>query len=328
VYSSIFKSDPNDRAKEDVTGAVLAETNGHVTLATDAQAKANQAKKTDRAIVAQSSQLPSVDSIETLEISSIEGNGYSDTPLEVEKSAITTRSEYLIKFKASFNTWLSTITSRIDTLMAQMVNVQSQTDTNTTNIANLTPVGVASSIPVGGVIQWFSNAGRPDDFLPLRGQQNISQTTYATLYAVLGNQYSVSADPGDFGLPNMSGKYPIGTYDIDDVGNKLGDNSPWIQKKHIPAHTHSVNITTSSEGSHTHNIQTNLVSGEPSSFYRSDYRLVDPTGTVLTTSAIAAAGDHTHTVSGNTGDVDNPGTRETWDNRPASVEIEYLIRAI
>lgn len=120
--SSLFKSEPDDRAKEDVAGTTLADINGHVVAATDAQAKANQAKKEDRTVVAQASQLPSVDSTDTLTITSDQGLGYDDQPLNVYKDdSVSTRSNYLIKFRDSFSTWLSTLVARVDALEVAII---------------------------------------------------------------------------------------------------------------------------------------------------------------------------------------------------------------
>lgn len=115
--SSLFKSEPDDRAKEDVAGTTLADINGHVVAATDAQAKANQAKKEDRTVVAQASQLPSVGSTDTLTITSDQGLDYNDQPLNVYKDdSVSTRSNYLIKFKDSFSTFLSTLVAKVEAL--------------------------------------------------------------------------------------------------------------------------------------------------------------------------------------------------------------------
>lgn len=62
LHSVVAKSESADRAKAD-TGAFSEANNGHVTLATDTQAKANEAQKADRSLVTQPHQLPTVEVI-------------------------------------------------------------------------------------------------------------------------------------------------------------------------------------------------------------------------------------------------------------------------
>lgn len=63
LESSVFKTEIEDRAKVD-TGAFSATNNGHVVLATNTQAKNNEAQKEDRSLVVQPHQLPTVETID------------------------------------------------------------------------------------------------------------------------------------------------------------------------------------------------------------------------------------------------------------------------
>jgi len=84
LASLLFKSENDDRAKLDDSTNEIQEKVGHVVLATDAQAKSNEAQKNDRSLVVQPSQLPTVIP--------------KDSSVEVEiDSTVGTRNVYKIK---------------------------------------------------------------------------------------------------------------------------------------------------------------------------------------------------------------------------------------
>ena len=328
--SSLFKSEPDDRAKEDVAGTTLADINGHVVAATDAQAKANQAKKEDRTVVAQASQLPSVDSTDTLTISSIEELAYSSEPLNVVKDdTISTRSNYLIKFRDSFNTWLQVAASNIDDLRQRMVNVESKSNLNATNIANLTPSSSASSIPIGGVLVWLTSSV-PTDFLALNGD-TLVKTEYPSLYAIIGDEYTQNANSTTFDLPNMSGRFVAGATSVSNVGKGGGENSFTLKVQDLPPHAHDAGnklIASSDFSNHTHRFKTDATSGQaytgPEGFDVTQ-QFINPNGTNEVTTQ--SEGSHSHGITGTTGDVTNRGTQTTIDNRPLFLSVYYIIRA-
>lgn len=102
IESSIFKTEANDRAKED-EGSFNALNNGHVTLATGAQAKAYEAQKTDRSLVVAPENLTEVSQGEADTIDDFEGE-------TVEVSVDPTkekRSNFLLRFTDGFKNWLA-----------------------------------------------------------------------------------------------------------------------------------------------------------------------------------------------------------------------------
>lgn len=107
--STPFFDESGDRAKLDSVPA-LKDKQGLVVLATDAQAKVNQAQQPDRSIVAQPHQLPTADD-EAQVIDDYNG-GLADTAVQVVvDGAVTTRNNFIVRFKANFITFLNTLVS-------------------------------------------------------------------------------------------------------------------------------------------------------------------------------------------------------------------------
>lgn len=115
-----------------------------------------------------------------------------------------------------------------------------------------------SNIPVGVVRMWASGSTSPtipDDYLICDGRQNLSQTEYARLYAVIGNRFTSSPNGATFGIPSFnssSKQYPavIGI-------NKTNDNATsgiFTQT----ANQNTVDIGSSSSTSHSHTSGSNF----------------------------------------------------------------------
>jgi hypothetical protein len=73
----------------------------------------------------------------------------------------------------------------------------------------------SGNIPIGVVRMWASGSTSPsvpDDYLICDGRQDLSQTTYADLYAVIGNRFTQSPNGSTFGLPSFNSstkQYPL-----------------------------------------------------------------------------------------------------------------------
>lgn len=62
--------------------------------------------------------------------------------------------------------------------------------------------------PVGTGFLWFTNTA-PSGFLLCRGQE-VSRTTYATLFGVIGTTYGVGDGSTTFNLPDLQQRFPLG----------------------------------------------------------------------------------------------------------------------
>lgn len=109
-----------------------------------------------------------------------------------------------------------------------------------------TPPGqTAPGVPSGSMVIWTTDSA-PTDWLLCYGQA-VSRTTYAALYAVIGDTFGAGDGSTTFNLPDMRGRFPLGQDDMggssanrvthanaDTLGSSQGAESVNID------HTHSV----------------------------------------------------------------------------------------
>lgn len=104
-----------------------------------------------------------------------------------------------------------------------------------TNWVMISPVSSQSAVPSGSVMP-FAGAAAPAGYLLCDGT-SYSAATYAALYAVIGHTYGGSG--GNFNVPNMTGRFPIGaetgTYPLADTG---GNAETTLTGAQIADHTH------------------------------------------------------------------------------------------
>jgi len=324
ITSSVFKSDVNDRAKED-TGSFNPETTGHVVMATDSQAKSNYPKPENRTLAVQPSQLPTIDSTDTITTTSSESTlALTDESIFniQQDDDVTTRNSNLINLTDSVKTLFQSIITyaenginNLNTLTTTHTSSIAQNEQNITlntqAIAALSPGGVPSIVPVGAVFQWMAQTV-PTGYLVLDGSE-VSQTTYPLLFAVLGTTYNNGTETsGKFRLPNMKNYSPRGfateesivdttTTTTQQVFGKTYGKDAWnLDANTLPYHTHSFSATTDEKGEHRHGMfDRSNRGGHDWRVRRSDARGEDFDDTYDDTTTYA--GKHTHTVSGTTG---------------------------
>jgi len=113
-------------------------------------------------------------------------------------------------------------------------------------------------VPTGALFPFAGDpATAPTGFLYCRGQ-DVSRTTYAALYAVLGTTYGAGDGSTTFGLPNLQTRVPAG---LDKAGtpdtafDTLGETGG--SKTSVASHDHGAGtIATASGGSHSHTLNT------------------------------------------------------------------------
>lgn len=103
--------------------------------------------------------------------------------------------------------------------------------TNTDQIATTAFVNDAvSSGGAGcptGMIAFFHATTPPDGWLPCNGQ-NVSRTTYANLFAVIGTTYGSGDGSTTFKLPNLHHRFLEGTTTASEVGDYVEAGLPNI----------------------------------------------------------------------------------------------------
>lgn len=135
----------------------------------------------------------------------------------------------------------------------------------------------------------------------------ISRTTYAYLYSILGTTWGVGDGSTTFNLPDLRNRARVSVggsrltsagsgIDGAAVGSVGGAQNVTLSTSNLPAHTHPFSATTSTDGSHIHNIAATATSGLRLDGGNPGFYAFG-SGTGFNT---ASAGSHNHTVSGTT----------------------------
>jgi microcystin-dependent protein len=174
--------------------------------------------------------------------------------------------------------------------------------------------------PIGTII-CFAGQSVPSGWVLCDGSE-LSKTEYPKLFSVIGNIYGSPANSGNFVLPNLQQRMPLGKSNSNSLGYTSGNSTITLSTNQLPLHSHTG--TTNTAGSHTHtatdaghnhsyddayfaeNTGSQNVYGTGSGTdYDNDYIYRTPTPTTSTGYAnisVSNNGDHTHTfTTGQTG---------------------------
>ena len=146
--------------------------------------------------------------------------------------------------------------------MSNVPTLQTAADLTASQIA-----GAASALLPSGVVLPYAGAAAPTGWLLCNGQE-ISQTTYADLYAVLTTTYNLQTNPttgsawaaptaGTFRLPDYRGSFlrGVGTF-TDGVGTDTTIGG--YQADAMQGHIHRVNANNGATGGYVNIIANNL----------------------------------------------------------------------
>jgi len=143
-------------------------------------------------------------------------------------------------------------------------------------------------VPVGSINAWSTNTA-PTGWQLCDGTA-VSRTTYAALFAVIGETYGAGDGSTTFNLPNLKGRAIVGRdssqTEFDTLAETGGAKTHTLTTAEIPAHQHNISAYT-----HTVN-QSNALGTHDHTF----------SGTV------ASAGDHSHSIT-----ITDPGHSHTID---------------
>ena len=121
-----------------------------------------------------------------------------------------------------------------DRLSAAAIATEEQAIAGTAKNVLMTPEMVAKainallppSVPTG-MIAFFHATTPPEGWLACNGQ-NVSRTTYANLFNVVGTKYGAGDGSTTFTLPNLHHKFLEGTTTTSEVGNSVSAGLPNI----------------------------------------------------------------------------------------------------
>jgi microcystin-dependent protein len=187
------------------------------------------------------------------------------------------------------------------------------------------------SVPSGAIMQ-FGGSAAPTGWLLCDGD-TVSKTEYAALYTAIGDAYAIGGEPtGEFRLPNLKGRVPVGfdavQTEFNTIGLADGDKTRALITNNLPEHNHSLNNHTHSANhshsgttdSHVHDHGDISSSGGHSHTYRDfpiDNQIIASGSNVFYRSGVNATttgtGNHSHPISNDTHDhvVTIPNTAVT-----------------
>jgi microcystin-dependent protein len=173
-------------------------------------------------------------------------------------------------------------------------------------------------VPPGSIVA-FGGAIAPPGWAICDGSiRNGTDPAFAALFGVIAKTYGIG-DGGatSFQLPDLRGRAAIGAGQSPGLTARALAAKPGTELiTQVPSHSHSVNLTTSSAGAHSHSFDGWSASG-------GSVRFVDTAiASSTTTYTTSTAGAHTHSVSGVTGATGVSGV----DNLPPSLVLNYIIK--
>lgn len=192
--------------------------------------------------------------------------------------------------------------------------------------SQIAPASVGAIVP-------FAGATAPSGYLLCYGQE-VSRTTYATLYGVIGTTYGVGDGSTTFNLPDLRGRVIAGQDDMggssanrltgltdgvdgDVLGGTGGLESTTLTSATMPAHTHGAGSLAADSGGvdHTH-LVTGTTVGAGGGTAGGAFGSNQNTGN-------ASAYLHTHTISGTSGST---GTGNAHNNVQPTIILNYVIK--
>ena len=90
-----------------------------------------------------------------------------------------------------------------------------------------------------GIIMPFAGTVAPENYLFCDGSA-VSRTSYATLYAVIGDTFGAGDGSTTFNLPDLGGRVPLGVSQSHALGTTGGSETVTLTESELPAHVHEV----------------------------------------------------------------------------------------
>lgn len=90
-----------------------------------------------------------------------------------------------------------------------------------------------------GIIHMYAGSTAPTGFLACDGSL-VSRSTYADLFAAIGDTFGAGDGSTTFALPDLSGRVALGASQTRSVGTSGGEEGHVLQSAELPSHSHSV----------------------------------------------------------------------------------------
>lgn len=208
-----------------------------------------------------------------------------------------------------------------------------------------------------GTINQFAGSSAPAGYMVCDGSA-VSRSTYADLFAVIGTTYGAGDGSTTFNLPDLRSRIPVGRNasdgDFDSAGKTGGAKTHTITTAQLPNHNHSSgSLANASAGNHDHSISGSAQSTNTTTSPRSNampwirdagahyddgqydelrfynganyHQPTDMDWLPLANASlsITAAGSHSHSISGSTG---NTGSGNAIPIVQPYLVVNYIIK--
>ena len=172
---------------------------------------------------------------------------------------------------------------------------------------------------MAGMIQMYAGTTAPKGWLLCNGT-NVSRTTYAELFDVIGTTYGAGDGSTTFTIPDLRDRFPVGagtTYALNDKG---GANSVTLTKEQsgLPAHGHG--FTQPKIPNHQHSMNNIWSNGSGSS---SAYTM--QSNRTLQTRKTASDGGGGACTGGAVTNHSGANASQAHENRPPYIGINFII---
>lgn len=121
----------------------------------------------------------------------------------------------------------------------------------TTTAAPTTTIPVGSTMPAGSVV-WYVGSSAPSGWMKADGAA-VSRSTYSAAFAALGTAYGAGNGSTTFNIPDLSGRVLVGKdstqTEFDQTGETGGVNLVALTTAMMPAHAHTVSVSTTANTS-------------------------------------------------------------------------------
>jgi hypothetical protein len=190
--------------------------------------------------------------------------------------------------------------------------------------ANVSSSGVLSGLNGGtitGEVKMWATGTAPTGYLLCDGSL-VSRTTYALLYAVIGDTFGAGDGSTTFKLPSFRDRMPIGagaTYSA----NTTGGSTDAVVVSHTHSASHGLTFSGDALGGHSHGIPTGAGSG--SLYTVGNPPVANPPSYTSVISNSVSAGTPTGTISGSITNA-STGVAAANANLPPYIGIHFIIR--